>query len=68
MPSKFHLAKDAFALQLSLQRLQCLINVIISNKYLHAAFPFFQIKRSKLPAEDARQAGWAINDKRVERI
>jgi hypothetical protein len=42
MLSKFHLAKDAFALQLSLQRLQCLVNIIISNKYLHAAFLFFK--------------------------
>ena len=40
MLAKLHLAKDAFALQLSLQRFQCLVNIVISNKYLHAGFPF----------------------------
>ena len=38
MPAKLHLAEDAFTLQLFLQRSQCLVDVVIANKYLHEAF------------------------------
>jgi hypothetical protein len=43
MLAKLHLAKDTFALQLFLQRSQGLVDVVISNKYLHAGFPFFNL-------------------------
>ena len=39
MPAKLHLAEDAFTLQFFLQRSQCLVDVVIANKYLHEAFP-----------------------------
>ena len=39
MLPKLHLAKDAFALQLFLQRSQSLVDVVIANKYLHETFP-----------------------------
>jgi hypothetical protein len=39
MPAKLHLAEDAFTLQLFLQRSQCLVDVVIANKYLHETFP-----------------------------
>ena len=42
MLAKLHLAEDAFTLQLSLQRFQCLVDIVISNKYLHAGFPFLK--------------------------
>src|SRR5262249_358868 len=41
VPAKLHFAKDAFTLQLSLQRSQCLVDVVISNKYLHEGVSFF---------------------------
>ena len=39
MTTKFHLAKDAFALHFLLQRLQRLVDIVVANQYLHAFFP-----------------------------
>jgi hypothetical protein len=36
MPAEFHLAKDAFALHLSLQRLEGLIDIVVPDENLHA--------------------------------
>ena len=38
MLAKLHLAEDALTLQLSLQRSQGLVDVVIATKYLHEAF------------------------------
>lgn len=35
MPSKFHLAKDAFSLQLLFKCAESLINVVVANEDLH---------------------------------
>ena len=40
MLAKLHLAKDTFALHLSLPRCQFLVDVVIADKYLHKAFLF----------------------------
>ncbi len=40
MPAELHLAKDAFALHLSLQRLEGLIDIVVADKNLHVVLPF----------------------------
>ena len=37
--AKFHLAEDTFALHLLLQHLERLIDIVISDKYLHLISP-----------------------------
>ncbi len=37
VPAKFHLAKNAFALELLFERLQRLVDVIVANENLHLA-------------------------------
>jgi hypothetical protein len=38
MPTEFHLTKDALALHLSLQRLEGLVDIVVADENLHAAF------------------------------
>src|SRR5262249_52293454 len=38
MPAKFHLAENALALHLLFERLEGLINVVVTNENLHALF------------------------------
>ena len=40
MAAKFHLAEDALALHLLLQHLEGLIDIVVTDKNLHAAFLF----------------------------
>jgi hypothetical protein len=40
MPAEFHLAKDAFALHFSLQRLEGLIDIVVANENLHVVLLF----------------------------
>ena len=40
MLAKLHLAEDAFALHLPLQRLERLVDIVVSNENLHEAFLF----------------------------
>jgi hypothetical protein len=40
MAAEFHLAEDALALHLLLQRLEGLINIVVTDENLHAAFLF----------------------------
>ena len=40
MLAKLHLAEDAFALHLSLQRLEGLINIVVADENLHAVLLF----------------------------
>src|SRR5262249_54280134 len=41
MPAKLHLAEDALTLQLFLQRSQCLVDVVIANKYSSRLTPVY---------------------------
>jgi hypothetical protein len=38
MLAKFHLSKEAFALHLLLQRLEGLVDIVITDENLHAVF------------------------------
>jgi hypothetical protein len=40
MLAEFHLAKDAFALHFSLQRLEGLIDIVVSDENLHVVLLF----------------------------
>jgi hypothetical protein len=40
MPTELHLAEDAFALHLLLQRPEGLIDIVVTDKNLHAVFLF----------------------------
>ena len=40
MTAEFHLAENALALHFLLQHLQGLIDIIVTDEYLHAAFLF----------------------------
>ena len=40
MPAELHLAEDAFALHLSLQRLEGLIDIVVADENLHVVFLF----------------------------
>ena len=40
MAAKFHLAEDALALHLLLQHFEGLIDIVVTDKNLHAAFLF----------------------------
>jgi hypothetical protein len=40
MLAKFHLAKEAFALHLLLQRLEGLVDIVVTDENLHAVFLF----------------------------
>jgi hypothetical protein len=40
MPAELHLAEDAFALHLSLQRLEGLIDIVVADENLHVALLF----------------------------
>jgi len=40
MLAELHLAEDAFALHLSLQRLEGLINIVVADENLHAVLLF----------------------------
>ena len=49
MLAELHLAEDAFALHLSLQRLEGLINIVVADENLHAVLlfnPTFDVPRS----------------------
>lgn len=53
MAAKFHLAEDALALHLLLQHPEGLIDIVVTDKNLHAAFLFDRA----IDASDARGAG-----------
>src|SRR5215470_2238861 len=38
-PPALHLAKDAFALHLSFQRLECLVDIVVTDEYLQEITP-----------------------------
>ena len=40
MAAELHLAEDALALHLFLERLEGLVDVVVTDENLHAAFPF----------------------------
>ena len=39
MAATFHLAEEALALHLLLQHLESLVDIVVANENLHAAFP-----------------------------
>ena len=56
MAAKFHLAEDPLALHLLLQHLEGLIDIVVTDKNLHAAFLFDRAMMGAM-AKNARATG-----------
>ena len=63
MLAKFHLAEDAFALHLPLQRLERLVDIVVSNENLHEAFLFNRTRHVADIPEEVQRAIFLIKER-----
>ena len=64
MAAEFHLAEDALALHLLLQHLEGLVDIVVTDENLHAAF-LFDRAIDGADGQDARAAGARIGTVRM---